>query len=1456
MAEEVAGLRRWLCDADRLGSRAFMAAPAYEPLENNPSRSEVEEALRDPVRPWTDADAAVVLVTGHGCRAHGHHWLVLSHTDSTRLRATALRTGDLIGWLAEVGVQHLLLIVDACFAGASMGDVASFDTDLPATWLVLPSAMKEERAVTGALTRAITRAVEKLAGGQGAKYGLRSPYFTVEQFLEAVQEFLGPTQRVEPLYGGQTRGPHLCLPNPHYSSPVLVPTQPRRHELALPARDLQTHWAPRSRGVASDAEPGWLFTGRAALMRELIATTAPDAVPGATLVTGAAGCGKSAVLARLVTLSDPDFLDAYAEQIAEIPRDLRPAVEAVDVAVLATGKSAHEILAQLLEALAVPRPQAQKGLWDISSLDERIEAWTAWLADHPSPVTLVIDALDEAHDPAAVISLLARLAGGRNASRLRLLVGVRSPGGLDSSLPGPASDDGTADGGRNGGPFAIPEDGRGSGTMADEAEAALAARRLRIDEDPWWSRDDVRAYVVSVLTNTPGSPYALPAWRGTAEQVAHLLADRAGRSFLIARLGASSLAARPEPVQVDDPAWLAAVDEGVFGVFREDLHSAFPDAQDRYRAVVLLRAVAFAYGRGLPWGDVWPLVANAVADTHAMYGDRDIAWVLASPMAAYLTTDTEEDITVYRLFHDTLRTTLRDHWTALLTSPVTAPSDREGAAADVQARITGRLSSLCNGSTTPDYVRRHLAEHAHAAGVLDGRILTVEFLPYIDPARLRPLLPTRSAPGITSHTSVPGLLEAVRHSIHRWDYRHPAANAAAVDLWAAAGGTPLPADTATSWHTVWARWPIGSGEVLSRHTGPVFAAATAVRTDGRLIAVTGLHDGTIRLTNLLASQPAGHPLTGHTSMADAVAAVVLPDGRPIAVTASADSVRVWDLDGARQIGTPLTGWTSPIRDVAAVVSPVGHPVAVTGSADGTVRVWDVNTGRRIGEVMTSHTRTIFAIAAITLPDGRLIAVTGAGDGTRIWNLDTGRPITVLPDYDRTVFAVSALVFPDGRPAAVTGSADGMVRVWDVNTGRPIGDLVTGDTDVYAIGTTVLPDGRPIAVTGSADGTVRVWNLTTCQPLGEPLYGHAGAVYAVEAAVLPDGQPVAVTGSADGTVRTWDLGTRPRADVMLTGPASMVTAVATVRFPDGRPVAVTGTADGTVQAWDLNTGQPLCDPLTGHTRRVEAVTAVTLAEGRSAAVSASDDGIVRVWDLHTGQPLGDSLIGHTRTVFAVTSVVPPDGRPIVISGAADGLRQWNLGADGASGGSLIGQAHAVFAVAATVLSDGRAIAVIALWGNEVQVWDLGTGSPSGGSLDGHTGVVFAVAATVLPDGRPIAVTGSADGTVRAWDLHVCQPLGDPLTGHTGAVNAVEIVVLPDGRPIAVTGSADGTVRAWDLRVGAQVGPTLPVFDQVLAVTALAWSADTIGVVVTGRGIAFATLRLGRDGQEFSTPIQLT
>jgi hypothetical protein len=107
------------------------------------------------------------------------------------------------------------------------------------------------------------------------------------------------------------------------------------------------------------------------------------------------------------------------------------------------------------------------------------------------------------------------------------------------------------------------------------------------------------------------------------------------------------------------------VDEGVRRVFLNDLYATLPDEADRTRALHLLRALAYARGRGLPWRQLWPTVANALAaedGTPHTYGDGDVAWLLNSRLSAYLVADLADDTTVYRLCHQALVTMLREDW--------------------------------------------------------------------------------------------------------------------------------------------------------------------------------------------------------------------------------------------------------------------------------------------------------------------------------------------------------------------------------------------------------------------------------------------------------------------------------------------------------------------------------------------------------------------------------------------------------------------------------------------------------------------------------------------------------------------------------------------------------------------------------------------------------------------------
>ena len=228
-------------------------------------------------------------------------------------------------------------------------------------WLILPSATKAQRARLGALTEAVRRFVD-----YGGKYNTHSPYLPVRAFVTAVNHELPTGQKVKHIYKGEGDGPpgendgdeHVCLPNPHFDPRhELVQTGPGRRELALRKAALELHNRIAGRLPTAD-EPGWLFTCRARLMKALVAAAG---TPGATMVTGSVGSGKSTVLSRLVTLSDPQFRTQYADELRGVPEELTPAPEAVRVAISARKKPCLEIVILLCHHLLGSLPLASLG---------------------------------------------------------------------------------------------------------------------------------------------------------------------------------------------------------------------------------------------------------------------------------------------------------------------------------------------------------------------------------------------------------------------------------------------------------------------------------------------------------------------------------------------------------------------------------------------------------------------------------------------------------------------------------------------------------------------------------------------------------------------------------------------------------------------------------------------------------------------------------------------------------------------------------------------------------------------------------------------------------------------------------------------------------------------------------------------------------------------------------------
>ena len=319
-----------------------------------------------------------------------------------------------------------------------------------------------------------------------------------------------------------------------------------------PGIDLQTqhrlthieHWGPRSRGTEIEAQPGWYFTGRTVVLTELVTwLTSPTRDGKARVVIAGPGSGKSAVLGRIVTLSDPEYRRRVP--LDGVPLESITPVGLVDVAIHARQKTLRDCLDEIASKTGLPATSP--------------EVLVDGLAREGRPRVIVLDALDEAVEPHEIAwSLLCPLT---LAPSVRLLVGTRRetleglPGDLLAAL-GPAV-------------VALDLDNPKYVQPADLAE--YVRRRLLAEDDP-----------------TRTSPYHNQA--ELASQVAHAVGEKAYPVFLIARLISQSLLEAAEPVDVTRPDW-----------------KAFPRRPWQRHSTSISTASARTRSRSSTCSDPWPM---------------------------------------------------------------------------------------------------------------------------------------------------------------------------------------------------------------------------------------------------------------------------------------------------------------------------------------------------------------------------------------------------------------------------------------------------------------------------------------------------------------------------------------------------------------------------------------------------------------------------------------------------------------------------------------------------------------------------------------------------------------------------------------------------------------------------------------------------------------------------------
>ncbi len=605
----------------------------------------------------------VVLWSGHGEPAP-EGTLRLMARNSEPGETPDLTAEYLAGIAARTGSGQILLILDTCYSGqGTIPAAAAADRVLrelpPVTqrvWFgVVASAMDLGRAKDGVFGARLLRLLREgpLDPELQRRWSAHNAGVRGDDLIDALlKEWDVPGQRPKSAMLGDA---WVMFPNPRHD-----PQAPERidESLLLAARGVEP------------GEEGVYFTGRTTPL-ERIVTWMHAGQPGTLVVTGPPGSGKSALLGRIVSLSNPD--ERARLQAAGPIEHADPGEGAVHAQVHAHGVTANRLVESIDEQLV------RRGMLpsNLAGSRNRGELQGAIERSGTCPV-IVIDGLDEARAEAwriaeDVLRLLAPVA--------RVLVGTRD-------LPPPA-----------GGLSLVAT--LGPREIVDLGAAAeLAAGQV-----------DVRQYVNKRLADRV--VFAMDAAK-VGDAIVRLAREQREGLFLLARVITAQL--RAEPIDTSQSDWESRLSHSVEAAFERDLSRVPPlprgDRELPHAARELLTALAWAYGAGFP-DDVWPIVATALSPTATTYQRQDVFWLLGQA-GRYVVEDGEGGRAVYRMSHQRLVERLRPG-----TSTVRERAVVEERAARVAVAVVNYYRGLLAAGRSPGeptYLWRYTWRHCADAG--------------------------------------------------------------------------------------------------------------------------------------------------------------------------------------------------------------------------------------------------------------------------------------------------------------------------------------------------------------------------------------------------------------------------------------------------------------------------------------------------------------------------------------------------------------------------------------------------------------------------------------------------------------------------------------------------------------------------------------------------------------------
>jgi WD40 repeat protein len=485
----------------------------------------------------------------------------------------------------------------------------------------------------------------------------------------------------------------------------------------------------------------------------------------------------------------------------------------------------------------------------------------------------------------------------------------------------------------------------------------------------------------------------------------------------------------------------------------------------------------------------------------------------------------------------------------------------------------------------------------------------------------------------------------------------------------------------------WQEWvlcfDLATGRVVSRWELPRIALSLAFHPDNTRLAVGYFNAHPVSVYDvstgaLLTELPVG-------GVSDQIVAWH-PDGERLAVAGGDPRIQIWNVPAKRQVAS-LEGHAQ--RVTSLMFHPKGEILASHGW-DGHLLLWHPSTGR--------HLMPLTAVRAQHFsPDGRWLGVAWEGDRADLLE------VTPTREYRTFVSSVGAAkgrygyyadISPDSR-LLVAGMDEG-ARLWDLDTGREVAVLPVGTS--YAFFDKCKKDSDPNSprwelLTSGSDGLMR-WSVTADDPKGNRLrlgpprqLSTLGRVWFTH---RPDGSTLGVATEEGGTNQVLDLTTGMVQQTLGSHPNGEVQALSA----DGHWAASAGWHSDRVQLWNAQTGERVNPWVLGKRTNVTFT-----PDSRTLIISRADE--FCFWDLETLQPI--RRLSRDVTPFPGWVAFSPDGQLMALEMAPAVIHLKEVAT-----GRTVARLEDPNGDRATwqgFTPDGTRLVVLGLYAKAIHVWDL-------------------------------------------------------------------------------------------------------------------------------------------------------